>query len=235
HDSLKPLLAAHAKTHANDPLLPFFKGELHAHEGRFALAETEFAAGLAKAPDSDALEPFRASRVLAPYCVGKGLTADRAIGPRADTFRQLAALCLDDHDDALVVTLLDAHSRNDPDSIDVHQYRSRLKIRQKQIAEGVSLFKSLVARKLSDDQRAALLDAFFSDMIEAGHPVEVCRAAPDAKAAYEALVPELFDEGRWDDVRRLNDAYMEAHAADPWLTSYRGSVCLEDKDWKKAV
>ncbi len=65
-DALKETLVAHAKAHADDPLVPLYQAEVYVNEGRYALAEKSFAAALAKKPDPDTLEPFRASRVVAP-------------------------------------------------------------------------------------------------------------------------------------------------------------------------
>src|SRR5207248_5516742 len=117
-DKLKGLVSAHAREHPDDPLLPFYRGEAHLWEGRYALAEKAFASGMARPPDRATLESFRASRVLARYHTGKALSAYREIGPRAETFAQLASLLFFDRKDEQLQALLDEHARtapNDPE------------------------------------------------------------------------------------------------------------------------
>src|SRR5262249_52420839 len=74
-DDLRRLVAAHAKKQADDPLLPFYEGQVYIHDGRYARAEQAFRAGMAKPPDASLLVPFRASRVLARYHTGQALSA----------------------------------------------------------------------------------------------------------------------------------------------------------------
>ena len=48
---LRPLVAAHSRKQPNDPLLPFYQGEVAVQEGNYDLAEKAFKAGLTKPPD----------------------------------------------------------------------------------------------------------------------------------------------------------------------------------------
>src|SRR5439155_8292713 len=140
------------KKHGDDPLLPFCRGQVHALEGAYALADRAFVAGMARPPDPATLELFRSSRVLARYYTGHALDAHADIGPRDATFRQLVQLCLSEPDDALLAALLDAHGRVAPDSPALLRYRYHLKIRQNQLTQAVLLFKTALARADADDR-----------------------------------------------------------------------------------
>ncbi len=148
-DALIELVNAHGKAHADDPLLPLYRAVTYERQGRYALADKTFVAALVKPPEQETLASFRASRVLARYHVGQALAAYRDVGPRADTFRQLADLLLQDRKDDLLEILLDEHARNEPDSLDVLTHRCRWKIRQDRMAEAVPLFKAALDRPLS--------------------------------------------------------------------------------------
>jgi tetratricopeptide (TPR) repeat protein/uncharacterized protein HemY len=234
-DALRELVDVHTKKHADDPLLAFYRAELALREGRYALADKSFTAAFAGQADDRMRELFRNSRVLARYHIGQGLTAYREIGPRDETFRQLAELSFNDGEDALLESLLDAHAHNDPDSVDVPAYRSRLKVHQGQTDDAVALFKEAMAKRLPDDRRAQLLYGFLYDMANAGKPLEAYHAAPEASQAFRNLAATLLDEDRLAELDLLIDAHRKKHAADPWLAYYHGEIHLRNQAWEKAV
>jgi predicted Zn-dependent protease len=233
-EGLRRLVNAHAKKHADDPLLPLYRAEVYVKEGRYALAEKAFAAALAARPDQETLKPFRPSRVLARYHTGQALSAYREIGPRQDTFLQLAHLCMGEEDFAGLQALLDEHAKNDPDSLEILRFRSRLKLRHGQVAEATALFKSALA-KADYQQREVVVSEFLAESVAAGKPLEGYRAAPDAEQAFEILAEDLQEQDRRDDLRRLIEAHRAGHPADPWLAFYQSDVHLEDKDYDKAA
>jgi predicted Zn-dependent protease len=233
-EELKQLIAAHRKGHADDPSLPLYQAQVYVQEGRYALAEKTFAAALLKPPGADTLAEFRAGRVLARYHTGGALSAYREIGPRDDTFRQLARLAFQDDDDTLQ-RLLDEHAKNDPKSILLARYRYRLKVRQGRVDEGIALFKAAVAEPLPDAEREEMVSEFLDDLVSAGKPLEGYRAAPDAVEAFQIVAGELLDEGHMDDLRRLVEAHRAGHPTDPWLALYQGDIDLADKAWDRAV
>src|SRR5207247_4253831 len=88
----RKLLAAHAKKHADDPLLALYRGEMLVQEEQYQLADRAFQAAGAANPED--LQAFRASRVAARYHTGRALSALAEIEPRHETFQQLVNLCL---------------------------------------------------------------------------------------------------------------------------------------------
>jgi predicted Zn-dependent protease len=234
-DDLKALVTAHRQKHADDPLLLLYEAEIHVREGNYAAADKKFANAVAHQPDEEQLNSFRASRVLARYHNGQMLSAYREIGPRKETFLQLANLCFNAQDDAQLETLLVEHAKNEPASTEVARFRCRLAIRNKKVAEGIALFKSVIAKPLEKEKRAELLAEFLGDMVEADKPIEAYRAAPDAREAFEILADDLEAEQRWNELRLLAQAHRAADPADLWLAYHQGEIHLHDKQWQKAA
>jgi tetratricopeptide (TPR) repeat protein len=232
---LKELVARHEKTHRDDPLLPWYQAEVYVQEGRYALADKTFASALAKPPDEETLKQFRPSRVLARYHTGRGLSAYRDIGPRPDTFLQLANLCLDHEEYAQLQDLLDAHAKNDPKSAELLRFRYRLKIRQNEVPDAIALFKASLAKTEPDKERTERVSEFLREMASAGKSLEGYRAAPDAEQAFQVLAQSAVNESRREDLRRLVEVHRAGHAADPMLAYYQGEIHVQDKDWDKAA
>jgi predicted Zn-dependent protease len=234
-DELSRLLKVHRKKHADDPMLPLYQAEVYVQEGRYALADRTFAAALVKPADEETLKRFRASRVLTRYHTGHVLSVYREIGPRRDTFLQLASLCFDDENDATLQALLEAHAKNEPDSADVLRFRCRLKIRQNQVSEGIALFRAALAKPQSDEARAATVSEFLADMVGAGRPLEGYRAVPDAEKAFQILAGELLEQDDLHNLRQLVELHRVKYAGNPWLAYYQGEIHLADKAWDKAA
>jgi tetratricopeptide (TPR) repeat protein len=234
-DLLKRLVAAHGKEHAADPLLPWYQAALHVREGHYALAEKAFVAALKNPPDAETLAQFREPRVLARYHAGDFLSAYRDIGPRDETFLQLAGLCFWEETDDHLQALLDAHAANDPESLDLLRFRCRLKLRQQRVDEGIALFKALLARKPADEKRATIINEFLAGVVQAGKPLEGYRAAPDPKQAFQTLGGQLLNARSFDDLRRLVEAHRAGHPDDPWLAYYEGEVHLKNEAWDPAA
>jgi uncharacterized protein HemY len=234
-EPLKALIAAHRQKHPADPLLPFYQGEVYTQEEKYALADQTFTAAMARPPDRATLEKFRPSRVLARYHTGQVLAAFRDIGPRPDTFEQLALLCLLDGNETQLQALLDAHARAEPDNPRLLLYRCRLKIRQEKVAEGVALFKTAVSRKMPPEQQQQMVHEFLGDMLEAGQPLAAYQAVPDAKAAFAFLAARLGAQAALEDLRRLVQAHQARQPDDPWLAYYTADLHLKDKAWGQAV
>ncbi|HEV3005338.1 MAG TPA: tetratricopeptide repeat protein, partial [Pirellulales bacterium] len=235
NDELKKLVAAHAKQHADDPLLPLYQAEVQVRDGRYALAVKTFAAALAKPPDDETLRSFRGSRVLALYHTGEGMAAYRDVGPRQETFTQLADLMLLEENDAELTALLDAHAKNEPESLDGMMYRCRLSIRQGRTEEGVRLFKKVLEKKPPDKTRSNFLYEFCNEMAVAGKSVAAYEAAPDDKGAFRTLAECLSEEGRLEDLPELLTAHRQRQPDDPWLAYYQGDIHLAAEEWDKAA
>lgn len=232
-EELRELVAAHGKKDPADTLLPWYQAEVYAGDGRYARAQKAFAS--ARPPDEETLATFRASRVLCRYHAGEALSAYREIGPRPETFRQLAELAWWDEDDKLLQELLDAHARNDPQSLDLIRYRGRLLVRQGKEGEGVALFRSAVGRPMPGETRKEMVSEFLGELVSAGKPLEAYRAGPDPGEAFRVVCEQLQEDVDSEGLRRLVEAHRAGHADDPLLTYYEGEAHLADKAWERAA
>jgi tetratricopeptide (TPR) repeat protein len=230
---LRRLVAAHAAQHPDDPLLPFCRGELHADEEDYLQADKEFTAGMARPPDAALLQLFRRSRVLARFYAGHGLAAYEEIGPVDETFGQLAALAYYQKDDVLLEKLLALHGPKHPNSVELHRYRFRSKIRQEQPAEAIALFKAAL-EKVPSKEHDGLTNDFLRDMAEAGHALDAYRAAPEPDEAFQQLASALLGDDDYPGIAKLIEVHRQADADDPWLTYYRGMLLMHDKAWDQA-
>jgi hypothetical protein len=111
---LRQLLAAHQQKQPRDPLLPYYRGELHRLAKEYDKAEASFARGMAQPLDEDLRSRYRAARVHALFQAGKGLEAHATVGPRRDTFLQLAGLFTLAKDAKGLDALLALHRKVEP-------------------------------------------------------------------------------------------------------------------------
>lgn len=234
-DELKQLMSAHARKEAADPLLALYQAELSVRTGEYEKADKAFAAALARRPDAETLKTFRASRVLARYHSGQTMSAYRDIGPREETFTQLAMLLFQDNLDDQLQNLLDAHAKDFPNSVEMLRFCYRLLVRRNKTAEGIALFKSTLAKAKDKEKRSQLASEFLWDMMAAGKLVQGYQAAPNAAEAFRQMAEGSIEEGRWDDLRHLLEAHRAGHAEDPWLAYYQAEVHQHDEAWDKAV
>jgi predicted Zn-dependent protease len=230
---LKQLVADHAEKHPADPLLALYQAEILVRDAQYGKADKAFTEALARHPDEEVLRSFRASRVLARYHEGQAMAAYRDIGPREETFSQLASLLLLDGENAQLQTLLDTHAKEFPDSIEAACFGYRLLIRQNNVAEGIALFKSALTKAKTQEKRSEVVSQFLSEMQAANKPLEGYQAAPDAAAAFQQLAESLLESDRWDDLRGLLEAHCRGHADDPWLAYYQAEVHRHDEAWDK--
>ncbi len=233
-DDLKQLVAAHAVRHPDDPLLPFYQGEVYVQEGHYLLAEKAFAAGMDRPPADFPLETFRSSRVQARYYSGQGMSAYKEIGPAQETFVQLAGLYLGDHQLADLEALLDARVKTAPDDFESLCYRYRLRIRQDRTAEAVALFRKALAREKEADAKQSMVRLFLMEMAEEGKVLEAYRAAPNAREAFPILANSLLEDNRIAELRQLLDAHRQ-HDDDIWLAFYTGEWHLRQQAWGPAA
>lgn len=234
-DSLRQLVALHGKANADDPLLPWYQGVVYLRDGRYALADRTFTAALSKKPAENILAKFRRYCVEARYHAGQTLAAYRDIGPRDETFRQLAGLCFFEHEDDQLQALLDAHAQQEPESLDLLTYGVRLKIRRNQIADAIALFKKALAKPQEAASRDLWVNEILRQFADSGRPLEGYRAAPDASVAFNVLARTLLGEKKLQDLRNLLEAHRAAHADDPWLAYYQAELHFEDYAYDKAA
>jgi predicted Zn finger-like uncharacterized protein len=230
-DSLRRLIAAHAAKHPDDPLLPFYRGEVSVREGDYERAEKAFRAGLAHPPDQPTLDSFRASRVLARYHTGQSLSAYRDIGPAPKTFEQLATLMRFDGKNEELKKLVDAHARVEPDSPAVLRYQLLLLVKDGQVEKALTRFPSALDKVKDEPARQRLVDDFLLDMAGEGKVTEAYAVAPDPRAAFLLLADDLPDR----ELEKLLAAHRARAADDPWLAYYQARVHLNKEAWDKAA
>ena len=232
---LKPLLTLHAKNNADDPMLPLCHAHLHVQQGKFAQADQLFEKAFGKKPDRDLLMRYRHDWVTARYRIGKGMAAYAEIEPRRDTFFDLASLCLGDRNYTLLEALVDAHARNEPDSVEVQQYRVLLKIRQGKMPDGIALFKTAIAREDNADRRQQLTSSFIYEMVDAGKGLEAYQAVPDSRKALEILGLDLLGRGGSQDLLKILELHRQRHPDDPLISLCMGELHVAKQEWKEAA
>jgi predicted Zn-dependent protease len=115
HEALKQLIDTHARAVPDDPLVPYFRGELAVEKGAYDRAEKAFSAAKnLKKLDVQTLRTFQSRRVYARFKAGKGLSAYAELGSPRETFAQLASLYAGARDLKQLETLLAAHRQKDP-------------------------------------------------------------------------------------------------------------------------
>jgi len=234
-DQLKRLTAVHSQKHAADPILHWYQAAIYCWEGRYELAEKTFAAALRQPPDDETLKQLRASRVDARYHVGKMMSAYREIGPRQETFNQLANLSFYDENYDQLQTLLDAHAQTNPNDIELLSYRIRLKCTQGQLPEAITLLNAILKKDLSKEDRDKIVVDFLSAAAEAGKPVEAYRAAPDAREAFRQLASNLEEENRNEELHQLIEAHRAKDPPDSWIAVHEASLHEIDEAWDKVI
>ncbi|MCI0682397.1 MAG: hypothetical protein L0Y71_09850 [Gemmataceae bacterium] len=234
-DELRQLLAEHRKKHPDDVRLLLYQGELHVDDGRYALADKAFAAAVAAKPPADVLQPFEYSRIVARYHTGNALAAWREIGSRRQTFSQLAHLCLNDDNDKLLQTLLDAHAKADPQDESVVMFRVRLAARRGKVQEAVRLFRAALAKTTEKEARDRLMSDFAFAMVEAGKPVEAYHALPDATRAFEMLANDMREFGDSTDLSKLIDAHRRRQPDDVAIQRETAELLIDERKWDEAV
>ncbi len=113
-EGLRQLLEVHRAKHPDDVMLHYFAGELHRFAKDYERAAQAYAAGMARPLDEQLRQRFRFARVSALYKAGKGQAAYADVGPRQETFAQLANRYVFDKDVKGLAALIAAHRKNEP-------------------------------------------------------------------------------------------------------------------------
>jgi tetratricopeptide (TPR) repeat protein len=234
-DDLKTLVATHRRKHKDEPLLPFYEGEVLVREGKYPLAEKAFALGMANPPDRATLTDFRASRVLARYHTGRALSAYEEIGPQHETFDQLAALFYGDRNADQLQELIDLHAQAAADAPRLVRPRWRLQLLRDKPSEAATVFNAASAAEKDEKARQSLVSDFLLDMLGAQRTLEGYAAAPDQAHAFQFLAEELLEEDRRDDLQRLIEAHRRRHPDDVMLCFYTGTLHRLVGDWEQAA
>lgn len=232
---LPALVDAHEKKLPADPLLPLCRAEVHLLRGQFALAEERFAAGLARPPEAPTLELFREGRVLARYRLGKADSAYREIEPRESTFAQLASLMLQDGAFRRLEALLQTHAKTAPGSTALLRYRARLKARQGQVAEATTLFKAVLARPASKEERDLVAAEVIADLMVAGSSLDAYRLAPEPQEVFPSLAQHLAQERDAGTLRQLIEAHRANFPDGEELHAANADLHELEKDWARAA
>ncbi len=114
-DRLEALIEAHRAGHPKDNWLPYYTGELHLLREEYEAADEAYAAGLALELSEEDREAYRLARVYARFRAGQALEAYEQIGPRRETFAQLAGLLSAEGKAEELAALVEAHRGHDAD------------------------------------------------------------------------------------------------------------------------
>src|SRR5260370_6017437 len=139
-------------------------------------------------------------------------------------------MCLGDGNVALLQTLLDAHAKNEPDSLEISQFRIRPKIKQGQVAEGKALFKAALAREFGERGKR-LVSGFLFDMLDAGQAVDGYQAAPNSREAFQILASDLLDRPNSQELKKLMELHRQKHPDDPLLALYQAEFHVANPKW----
>ncbi len=115
-ETLRQLIALHRKRRPNDHWLDFYTGRVHLLAKEYDQADKALAAGAAKAGSSEpeVADDYRYWRVQARFDAGRALSAYEDIGPKEETFNQLANLFVGAKDSKQLKALVAAHRQAVP-------------------------------------------------------------------------------------------------------------------------
>ena len=233
--ALQMLIIAHARRSPNDPLLRLHRAEQLVHQSKYAEADAAFAEAAARIADADMLEPFRASRVLARFHVGKAMNAYTDIGPGRETFAQLSQLCLIKRDFAMLQTLIDAHAKADADDPALLRLGFEMKIEQKDFAGAVAAFKAALAKETDEGTKKEMVADFLYRMQSAGKALDGYLVAPDAEEAFGTLFDEMAYGDQADELAKLVVVHRARHPEDPRLVLAAAERLVKQEAWAKAA
>ncbi|MGE3806309.1 MAG: hypothetical protein AB7K24_16695 [Gemmataceae bacterium] len=237
-DSLEQLSTEHLRQHPDDPLLCFVRAEILVNRAEFTQADALFQEGMKQPPDEEVLERYRYSRIVARYHSGHHREAYEQIGPREETLEQLTELLFEAGRFDELAALLDVHAAVEPASLEVLSYRFRIKIKQKEYAAAVALFKAALKVEFRDDGQQSLITNFCYDMCQAGQTKLAYQAVPDARVAFRRFLDLLEYDRDPDTVAKLEEViklHQAKHPEDPWLQFVLGRGLERAMDWDKAV
>ncbi len=234
-DDLWELTLRHGKKHPRDAYLHLYRAELHVRDEQYQQAEQQFVAALKQPFEEHVLADFRASRVAARYHTGQALSAYQDIGPRRETFAQLAELALQAENLPMLQMLLAAHAKQEPDSHDVLRYQWRLRIKQRQFPEAVAFFNQSQDKPADVKERAALLRDFLFHMLDAGEPLTAYRAAAEPLDAFAQLAEDLLDRENISELTKLLEVHRKNRPNDLQVWLYEAEMLLRDEDWEAAL
>jgi tetratricopeptide (TPR) repeat protein len=150
--TLRKLIDSHAKSHANDRWLLYYSGEAYLIDGMYDDAETAFALGMAQTTRELDREDFRERRVFARFKSGRGLSAYDDIGPRKETFDQLAELFFGAGNADDLGKLVVAQRARDPDDADLPRWDVDVLWLRKDYATALAQLRSGEREFLDDEQ-----------------------------------------------------------------------------------
>jgi tetratricopeptide (TPR) repeat protein len=232
---LKQLLALHAGHHADDPMVALYQGEMLSQERKYELADRAFTKALATPPDKPTLDSFRWRIVETRFTTGKALAAYNEIGPKEDTFRQLADLCLRDRKYALLNELLNLHAKTDARNREVFRYRCLMKIKQGKYLECANMIRAALSKESDEKIREQITASFIYAMVDHGKGLEAYEAIPDADMAFRLLASDLRGQERLEQLRRLVKLNTARRPDGPRLGFAAAEIHIADKAWDQAV
>jgi predicted Zn-dependent protease len=217
-----------------DPEVCYEMGEALRGLGRFP----ESAAAYRKALDEEPthFNAFQALlRALAPLDRRDDLGARFAKLPRPHRcFDLLAAECKTTRDGGSLEQISHAMLKIDPEFADAEFCLALAKAWSMKSEEAVALFESALKKQKDAAKRQDYTQEFLPAVAQGGGAVKVYNLAPDPRAAFALLAPELKKQYRTDELRKLVAAHAKKHPQDILLAFYRADVYVQDGKYQLA-
>jgi tetratricopeptide (TPR) repeat protein len=234
-DELEQLVQHHEKKSPRDPVLPFYRGAVHAEKGEYELAHKEFEAGMKNPPREDDLDLFRESRVSAMYHVGRGMQALEQVGPREQTFTHLAEFFLLDRDAPGLEQLLAAFHKTDPDSPELFCYEAMLKLMCGEVQPAIPLIRKAYELDPAGHHHHRYATRWTYAMFDLGKALEGYRLSPDRVFSFSLLAYRFEIRKRSDELKQLLAEHSRLHPDDDRREQWNLVVYWLDKDYAKLV
>ncbi|HET6882097.1 MAG TPA: hypothetical protein VFI31_18165 [Pirellulales bacterium] len=215
--SLESLNDLHAKEHADDPWLGYWRGRALLLRGKEDESVETFQAVLRTADDeSPGLVPSAWRELL---LLGKPLEAHRASADATEAFEYLGDSLLENHDISRLRQLVAAHEADHADDPALAWLKAELLVADAQFIEAVDLLKPL----LSDEETPF---AYRYEMlhrraaVKAGRAIDLYAAADDKQQDFRTLASALYEAEDPAGLAALIDAHRAREPKDPWLAFY---------------
>jgi len=159
---VEELLDVHRENKPKDAWLPYYQGNLYHARMEYDLAEKAYADACSREVDDQTRETFRWSRVENLAGANRIGEAYAKVGPRRETFQQLASRLREDHDLPTLGTLIWIHAKAEPKDPKIFLWRGNLRFRK---GDYESAVKELKAYRSSQADPAKINDWLFKEQL----------------------------------------------------------------------
>jgi tetratricopeptide (TPR) repeat protein len=221
-DELRQLVAEHARSRPDDPVLAAHRGELLLAEKAWDQAARVFEEAL-KIPPPENEERLLKGYLTASYHAGRALQCYEKLGPPRTIFSILAELMAHDRKGEELLALTMAHERRVPGDSDSLYYQAVARLILKQPDEATALFRKVYAEE-NDAERFKQLYEFMSVAHEVGLGMEAYRESPNPSLAFDGLATLLTSQKKDRELAALIVEHGQRMASDPEYAFYQGEL-----------